>query len=220
MENPRKKIYGREQLNVDARTSGIRAASHTTGAKGDTYSTSVVHSTANNSSNIWAALVPALGATLDMARTIYNKKETEAERQRRKAEAEEEARLKELQALDADRWVVDVQNRIRKEIEDGTITSTDQLSEWFSRETDGLDYAKDAAFIHQSRVKLAPVIETAHKVIADKARKQMDAGLYNSPVTPLRRPWRITISRTLTARPMWTRSTAAWSTPLYRPERP
>lgn len=177
MKTERKKIFGRVQTNVDDRTGGIHTATRATNALGNTRSSQVVNTNPSKGFNAWAAFLPSLKSAFQAGEKILNKKESEEERLRRKAEAEMDNRLKQLQAWEANKWTLDLEDRLNKAIDGGEIGSSEELTEWVRRDTEGLDASQDAAFIQTARPELARILKSSQDRIYQKAQGEFNANI-------------------------------------------
>lgn len=178
MEKPRDKIYGRERVAVDNRTSGIRAAAHTTGAMGDqTRSAPVVHIPADQSrARAWANLSSSLGDLIRGVTTQMNRQEAEeerarnkaereaekaemrAERDRLRAEAKAEKEMEMLEVIKADRWALDLHRDLSEARNRGELQNMEQLHDRISQATAGLDQSDSLAFKAHAGQRIYPLL--------------------------------------------------------------
>lgn len=174
MDKTRERIYGRQRVEVDNRTPGIKAASHPTSAMGSTYSTSVVHATKGDSFNIWATFAPAFGDIVRAASSVLDKQERErlraeakaereaekaelrAEREAAKAEAKAEKQLEALESWKAFEFAQDLRKDLATASRDGTITTEDQFLDYIRSKTDGIKEAASTTFLG----KAAPLVHS------------------------------------------------------------
>lgn len=167
----KKRIYARERVNVDDRTSGIRGHANTTNALGDMASRQSVSRGTENDSVLWEALSNTFRGVSAYVRLNTEKADREAEKERDRQQRLMDQRM----TIEGDRLGIEIDRKVRDGINSGQYKTFDDIRTFIDSETDGLRPEVETPLFNAMQARVQQTLEFSNTHFLERDKREMEA---------------------------------------------